>query len=64
MKIVPNPEFGLPANQLKTWPYWSYGYRGSDGCDWRQYTTDKGPMSIPSYAEEAFPIPKERGYGN
>lgn len=56
MKLLSNPNFPLKTKQLKTWPYWMYGYYGSDGCDWRQYCTNKGWQSIPEYAEEAWPI--------
>lgn len=59
MKILPNSKFSLPTDKLKSWPYWGYGYYGSDGCDWRQYYTNKGLSSIPSYAEEVWPMKQE-----
>lgn len=56
MKIVPNKNLPLTAKEMQTWKYWSYGYWGSDGCDWRGYRTDKGWQDIPDYADEATPI--------
>ena len=45
----------VPELALK--PDWGYGWYGTDGCDWRSYRTDKGIRSIPSSAEESWPIP-------
>lgn len=45
---------------MKSWLYWSYGYYGSDGCDWRQYYTNKGIRDIPNFAEEVKPLRREQ----
>lgn len=50
------PELMLPPEKRAEWPYWAYGWYGTDGIDWRQYRTDQGPGSIPSIAEESWPI--------
>lgn len=47
----------LAPEQRAAWPYWGYGWYGTDGVDWRSYRTDKGPGSIPDIAEESWPIP-------
>lgn len=52
-----SPLMSLSPEQRATWPYWAYGWYGTDGVDWRQYETDKGPGSIPDIAEESWPIP-------
>lgn len=52
-----SPNMSLSPEQRATWPYWAYGWYGTDGVDWRQYETDKGPGSIPDIAEESWPIP-------
>lgn len=52
-----SPLMSLSPEQRATWPYWAYGWYGTDGVDWRQYETDKGPRSIPELAEESWPIP-------
>ena len=51
------PVMSLSPEQRATWPYWGYGWYDTDGVDWRQYDTDKGPQSIPDLAEESWPIP-------
>lgn len=51
------PELMLEPNKRADWPYWGYGWHGTDGVDWRSYRTDKGPGSIPDIAEESWPIP-------
>lgn len=51
------PELALNPDQRKTWPYWGYGYYGTDGVNWRSCQTDQGPGSIPDIAEESWPIP-------
>lgn len=51
------PELALDPDQRKTWPYWAYGYYGTDGVNWRACQTDRGPGSIPDIAEESWPIP-------
>lgn len=52
-----SPNMSLSPEQRATWPYWAYGWYGTDGVDWRQYETDKGPGSIPDIAEESWAIP-------
>lgn len=51
------PTLMLEPGQRAAWPYWGYGWHGTDGVDWRSYRTDKGPGSIPDMAEESWPIP-------
>lgn len=51
------PKLALRPEDRASWPYWSYGWHGTDGCDWRTYRTDKGIRSIPASAEESWPIP-------
>ena len=51
------PELELRPEDRPGWPYWGYGWHGTDGIDWRSYRTDKGPASIPDIAEESWPIP-------
>lgn len=51
------PELMLEPKDRATWPYWAYGWHGTDGIDWRQYRTDKGIGDIPDIAEESWPIP-------
>lgn len=55
-KDVQAPVLSLTEEQATVWPYWSYGYHGIDGCDWRQYWTDKGPSAIPDFAETKNPV--------
>lgn len=50
------PELMLAPADRKAWPYWGYGWHGTDGVDWRAYRTDKGIASIPDIAEESWPI--------
>lgn len=51
------PELALRPEDRESWPYWAYGWHGTDGVDWRQYRTDKGIGAIPDIAEESWPIP-------
>ena len=51
------PSLMLAPEDRASWPYWSYGWTGTDGVDWRAYRTDKGIKSIPDIAEESWPIP-------
>lgn len=51
------PAMMLREEDLSSWPYWAYGWHGTDGCDWRQYMTNKGRGDIPDIAEEFWPIP-------
>lgn len=51
------PELMLEPGKRASWPYWGYGWHGTDGIDWRSYRTDKGPGSIPDIAEESWPVP-------
>lgn len=51
------PELMLEPDKRASWPYWGYGWHGTDGVDWRSYRTDKGPGSVPDIAEESWPIP-------
>lgn len=59
MRIIPNSKLQLSTEEMKSWPYWGYGYYGTDGCDWRQYYTSEGWKGIPSYAEECWPMKRE-----
>lgn len=52
------PVLVLLDEDKETWPYWGYGYHGTDGVDWRVHYTNKGKSDIPSYAEEIFPVPE------
>ncbi len=60
MKILENSKLSLDSEELKTWPFWRYGWYGTDGCDWREYATDKGFEGIESIAEEASPLTLEQ----
>lgn len=60
MKLNPNEKLRLSAQELRSWPYWLYGWYGTDGCDWRQYPTADGMAAIPDMAEEATPLTKEQ----
>lgn len=53
------PVLALKEEQLPSWPYWCYGYHGTDGVNWRSRFTDKGPDGIPDFAEARYPVPKE-----
>lgn len=62
MKASPMmPECIIPDSERDVWPYWGYGWHGTDGEDWRSGRTDKGRASIPDIAEESWPI---RPYGD
>lgn len=62
MQIKQNKELMLTEDQVKAWPFWSYGYHGTDGIDWRQYHTAGGFESLPSYTEEAEPLSIRQAY--
>lgn len=51
------PELMLTEEEKETWPFWEYGYTGTDGVDWRTHYTRDGRASIPDYAEESHPVP-------
>lgn len=57
LKTLPlQPELMLAPEDRESWPYWGYGWYGTDGVDWRGYRTDKGISDIPGIAEESWPI--------
>lgn len=60
MKIKENPALGLDAEELKAWPFWTYGWYGTDGIDWRARATDRGLAGIDGIAEEATPLAPEQ----
>lgn len=53
------PRLMLTDEELKTWPCWGYGYSGTDGVDWRTGYTREGRASVPDFAEEVYPVPKD-----
>ncbi len=53
------PRLALSAKERETWPFWEYGYTGTDGVDWRVGYTDKGKKDIPSFAESCSPVPAD-----
>ena len=60
MVIKPNEKLHLSADELTRWPYWLYGWWGTDGCDWKAYPTDQGMKGIPDVAEEAQPLTRKQ----
>lgn len=50
------PELMLAPEDRASWPYWGYGWYGTDEVDWRSYRTNAGIGSIPDIAEESWPI--------
>lgn len=53
------PVLMLTEEEKLSWPYWEYGYSGSDGVDWRVHYTKDGLASIPDYAETKNPVPAD-----
>lgn len=53
------PRLALSTEEREAWPYWEYGYTGTDGLDWRVGYTDKGQGDIPSFAESRNPVPAD-----
>lgn len=60
MKIMDNKDLGISKDLMGAWPFWNYGWYGSDGTDWRSYATACGLKSVPDYAEEATPLTIEQ----
>lgn len=56
---VLSPRLMLTDEQLRDWPYWAYGYTGTDGVDWRVHYTKDGRASIPDFAEQSYPVPPD-----
>lgn len=62
-KLPVKDVWGLNLNdeQKLAWPWWGYGWFGTDGIDWRQYYTDKGLAGIgcKCIVEELYPMDQE-----
>ena len=46
----------LTGEQKLLWPWWHYGWSGTDPNDWRAYATKDGLGGVPDIAEEATPL--------
>ncbi len=51
------PRLMISEEEKESWPYWEYGYTGTDGVDWHVGYTNKGKKDIPEFAETIAPVP-------
>ena len=62
-ELKPNEKAPKDPEVLKLWPYWLFGWSGTDPSDWRSHPTACGLLGIPDISEEITPLSVEQAAG-